>query len=119
MFKTLRSSFEGELAKLYPNLHIEITEQQVQEQKYNNCGLEMIKNLIAMCGGIRVTEEEALEAHSLLFEDSVLKQGIINTPLVIISRIGDDNKQSNSDNVIYGFAGTFAQDLLGEEVTLS
>ncbi|WP_342256968.1 tetratricopeptide repeat protein [Rickettsia endosymbiont of Aspidapion aeneum] len=115
MTKILRSSFEDELAKLYPDLHIKITEQQVQEQKYNNCGLEVIENLIAMCCGIRVTQDEALALHSLLFQDSVLKQGIIDTSLAPTLRIGEDNKQLNSDNVIYRFAETSTQYLLGEE----
>ncbi|WP_342267703.1 hypothetical protein [Candidatus Tisiphia endosymbiont of Empis tessellata] len=116
MPKTLKSSFEVGLAKLYPNLHIEITEQQVQSQKYNNCGPEVIENFIAICGGIRVTEEEALDIHSLLFEDSVLKQELIYPALVITLRNGEDNKQFNGDNVIYNLAETSTQCLLsGEE----
>jgi hypothetical protein len=68
----LRNSLASGLSKSYPNFHIEITEQQVQDQKYNNCGLEVIENFIAICGISRVSEDNALAVHSLLFEQSLL-----------------------------------------------
>ncbi|UCM85899.1 MAG: hypothetical protein LF885_01145 [Rickettsia endosymbiont of Culicoides impunctatus] len=90
--EVLKNSLENELVKLYPDLHIEITEQPVASQKYNNCGSEVIENLVTSCGIPRITEDDVLAIHSLLVED----------------------KQLNVDDTIRDTFKIFEQSLLGE-----
>ncbi|WP_425361607.1 Ulp1 family isopeptidase [Candidatus Tisiphia endosymbiont of Ceraclea dissimilis] len=92
----LKNSLENELVKLYPSLHIKIIEQPVASQKYNNCGLEVIENLVASCGIPRITEDEVVAIHSLLVED----------------------KQLNDDDTIRDTFKIFKQSLLGENLEL-
>ena len=78
MPKSLNDGLKVELAKSYPNTSIEITEKEVESQKYNNCGLEVIENLIAAVAGeaARIEQDEILEAHSILYEQHLIENAL-------------------------------------------
>jgi hypothetical protein len=77
MPESLRGGLKAELARSYPASTIEIVEKEVELQKYNNCGLEVIENLIAAVAGeaARIEQEDVLEAHSILYEQSLILEG--------------------------------------------
>ncbi len=83
----LKDNLKDGLVELYPGLHIKVIELQVAGQKYNNCGVETIENLIAMCGVPRLPEDEALVIHSLLCEDSLLDHGMGTTSMTMIKKV--------------------------------
>ena len=78
MPKSLNDGLKVELAKSYPNTSIEVTEKEVETQKYNNCGLEVIENLIASVAGeaARIEQDEVLEAHSILYEQHLIEKAL-------------------------------------------
>ncbi|MHC0448590.1 MAG: hypothetical protein ACRY3E_00600 [Candidatus Lariskella arthropodorum] len=47
---------------------------EVEEQKYSNCGSEVIENFIHFLKVQRATQEDAVPIHSLLLENSILDQ---------------------------------------------
>ncbi len=61
LFKTSRS-----------NLPIIFQQQSVEQQRYNNCGPELIENFIYYLTGNRATQEAAVYVHSLLLENALL-----------------------------------------------
>jgi tetratricopeptide (TPR) repeat protein len=62
------------LSAAYPNRRVDISETKLEHQKYNNCGLETIENLIAYVNGAErtVTQEGAMILHSVLLENALL-----------------------------------------------
>lgn len=55
----------------------------VMYQRYNNCGLEMIENIVWFLGGMRVSQEQALPLHSYLWEQKIMcKEIIVNDDIV-------------------------------------
>lgn len=59
------------LTNTYSECKVNIIETEVELQKYNNCGPEVIENLMQYVTGYRLSQEDALPVHTLLFEDSV------------------------------------------------
>ena len=66
----------------FRNLKISYYRIKVEQQKYNNCGAEMIENFIYFLTGKRRTQESALEHHSILYERHLL-DNIDNKELLI------------------------------------
>ena len=62
------------------DLKLEVFEVETEQQYYNNCGVEMIENIVFVLTGERVTQEKAIFLHSMLFErhlhnsNSILKK---------------------------------------------
>lgn len=50
---------------------ITITEKGVEQQKSNNCSLEVIENFMLHLTGYRLEQENALPVHAFLYEDSL------------------------------------------------
>ena len=73
---TLKECLEAELTWIYPNAGIEVTEQVVEQQVSNNCGLHVIENLIAAVIGeaARIDQEDALAVHTTLLEETLLEE---------------------------------------------
>lgn len=74
----LKEKLAGALAVAYPECQVNITETEVELQKYNNCGLEVIENFVQYLTGHRLSQEDALPVHALLFEDAVVLAGDSN-----------------------------------------
>ena len=52
---------------------VNLREIELELQKYNNCGPEVIENFIFyLTDGNRLSQEEAIVLHSLLLENSLL-----------------------------------------------
>jgi hypothetical protein len=58
-----------------PEQQINITETELELQKYNNCGPEVIENFMQYLTGHRLSQEEAVPVHALLFEDAITLAG--------------------------------------------
>ena len=78
MPKSLNEGLKAELGRSYSDLTIEIAGKEVELQKYNNCGLEVIENLIAAVAGkgARIDQEEELEFHSELYEQYLIEKAL-------------------------------------------
>ena len=78
MPKSLQESLQAELARSYPDLTVEITEKEVELQKSNNCGLQMIENLIAAVAGeeARINPKDALTTHAVLYEQQLIEEAL-------------------------------------------
>ncbi|MSO14598.1 hypothetical protein [Rickettsiales endosymbiont of Trichoplax sp. H2] len=50
---------------------------KVEQQRYNNCGPEVIENFMLCLAGTRATQESAIFLHSLLLENTLLDQEYI------------------------------------------
>ena len=61
---------------------VDFHEMPVEEQKYANCGPEVVENFILYLTGERVSQEKAIELHSKLVENSLLDLTIPNTCLL-------------------------------------
>jgi len=91
-FDPLNKSITPELKQIIINsLDSKANFQQitVEQQKYANCGAELIENFILYLTGNRVSQEKAIELHSKLVENSLLGLTINNTCLLF--------EQSNYD----------------------
>jgi Flp pilus assembly protein TadD len=64
---------------IYPNYKISFREVAVEQQRYNNCGSELIENIILYITGYRTDQESAIYLHSSLWEQSLILADI-NTP---------------------------------------
>lgn len=60
------------VSKLHPEYQVKFEILQVEEQRYNNCGPEVIENFILYLTGSRHSQEEAVKAHSQLYEQHLL-----------------------------------------------
>lgn len=58
-----------------PVLQTNITETELEPQKYSNCGPEVIENFMLYLTGQRLSQEDAVPVHALLFEDSIMLVG--------------------------------------------
>ena len=65
---------------------IVINKFQVEEQRYNNCGPEVIENFVYYLTGSRATQEAAVYLHSLLLENTLLN------PEIYKLKIEENNK---------------------------
>ncbi len=52
--------------------NLQFRQQVIEQQKYNNCGAEVIENFILYLTGKRVSQEKAIELHSKLVENELL-----------------------------------------------
>ena len=68
----LKDKFIEALAIACPKHQINITEIEIELQRYNNCGPETIENFIAYLNGNRVSQEDAVLLHSQLLENELL-----------------------------------------------
>ena len=68
----LKDSVVREFNKLSPASTIRIHHFSVEQQRYNNCGAELIENFFYYLKGSRATQEGALALISMLFENSLL-----------------------------------------------
>lgn len=68
----LKNALVIKLHTLFPNVKISFHQLQLEMQKYDNCGPELVENFIYYLTGTRTTQEAAVYLHSLLYEDSVL-----------------------------------------------
>jgi len=83
----LSSAIRRDLAVTHDNNFPVIFQQQlVEQQRYNNCGPELIENFVYYLTGTRAIQEGAICLHSLLFENSLLD------PIIYKSRIEENNK---------------------------
>ncbi len=71
----LKKVFTEFLHRTYPESQINIMETELKPQKYNNCGLEVIENFMQYLAGHRLSQEDALPIHTLLYEDSIMLSG--------------------------------------------
>ena len=51
---------------------IKFEQIRVEQQRYNNCGPEVIENFVLCLTGVRATQEAAVVLHSLLLENTLL-----------------------------------------------
>ena len=58
-----------------PSRKLSIIHESVEQQKYNNCGPEVIENFIGYLTGYRLLQEEGVAIHSILYEDSLYLAG--------------------------------------------
>jgi len=78
MPELLKTMLAKEMAAANPECNISVVEAVLEVQKYNNCGLEVIENFVSYITGNRLGQEDALIAHSMLFEDTVTLTGMEN-----------------------------------------
>ncbi|WPY00088.1 hypothetical protein Megpolyxen_02006 (plasmid) [Candidatus Megaera polyxenophila] len=89
---SLNKHIPQELKQLITHIlgsQVDFHEIPVEEQKYANCGPEVVENFILYLTGNRVSQEKAIELHSKLVENSLLDLTIPNTCLLF--------EQSNYD----------------------
>ncbi|WP_341793691.1 ankyrin repeat domain-containing protein [Rickettsia endosymbiont of Ceutorhynchus obstrictus] len=68
----LKNALTEKIATAYPNCEVILSEKVLELQKSNNCGSEVVENLVFEATGHRVDQESAIVMHSLLYEDSLL-----------------------------------------------
>jgi hypothetical protein len=72
---SLNKNIPQELKQLIANAlgsKLDFQEIPVEQQKYANCGVEVIENFILYLTGKRVSQEQAIELHSKLVENALL-----------------------------------------------
>jgi hypothetical protein len=72
MIEGLEEGIINKLEELYPSSKTSFTRIPVEQQRYNNCGPELIENFIYYLTGTRATQEAAIYLHSLLLENTLL-----------------------------------------------
>lgn len=65
-------SSPDQLVQTFSKYDLHIEQLKVEQQKYANCGPEVIENFILYLTGKRVSQEKAIELHSKLVENSLL-----------------------------------------------
>lgn len=68
----LKQKLQVVLTKSNPSSEINIAEVELVQQKYNNCGPEVIENFMLYLTGDRVPQEQAVVFHSQLLENELL-----------------------------------------------
>jgi hypothetical protein len=71
----LKKMLAETLAMANPEQRINITETELEPQKYNNCGPEVIENFMQYLTNHRLSQEDAVPVHALLYEDSIMLVG--------------------------------------------
>ncbi len=72
---------------LFPNLEIFFDKLQLEIQKYDNCGPEVVENFMYYLTGIRATQETTIYLHSILYENSLLDPEISSAQIAENNRI--------------------------------
>ena len=80
----LNKSIPQELLKIIQNIlpNSQYKQIVVEQQKYANCGPDVIENFILYLTGNRVPQEKAIEFHSKLLENSLLDLSVPNDYLL-------------------------------------
>ncbi len=71
----LRENLLEAMILAFPQYQIDMIEAELEPQKYNNCGLEVIENFMEYLTGYRLSQDDALSIHSLLYQDSIMLAG--------------------------------------------
>ena len=75
--KVLEETLLSELKKqITTDYLIKFSQSIVKQQKYNNCGPELIENIAKHLTGHRVSQEEAIYLHSIIYEFSLTNKKI-------------------------------------------
>jgi hypothetical protein len=82
----LITSLLGLLQQSHPEFYIAFKQIPVEQQRYTNCGPEVIENFIYYLTGARATQEAAVYVHSLLLENTLLD------PMEYVLKISKNNK---------------------------
>ncbi len=72
VIKGLEANFISQLQELFVGYQILFTQISVEQQRYNNCGPELVENFMYYLIGTRANQEAAPYLHSLLYENSLL-----------------------------------------------
>ncbi|WP_341760877.1 DnaJ domain-containing protein [Candidatus Tisiphia endosymbiont of Thecophora atra] len=71
----LKVQLTHQMSTTYPGYRVNLVETELEPQKYNNCGPEVIENLLSyLTHGDRLPQECAVLGHSLLLEDLLLME---------------------------------------------
>ena len=71
----LKEQLITQISKNYPEHTIQLIQPEVEPQRYNNCGPELIENLTSLLLGVgtrTTSQEDAIAIHSALWENSLL-----------------------------------------------
>ena len=88
----LQTLFTYHLQELLPYLHVSFKQISVEQQKYNNCGLELIENFVYFLSEKRADQEIAPYLHSELYVQNLIIEyyeqnsrdiGTTNIPLYV------------------------------------
>ena len=74
------------LQELLPESFIAVRRIPLEQQRYNNCGPELVENFIYYLTSSRATQEAAIYVHSLLLENTLLD------PVEYVLKISENNK---------------------------
>ena len=88
------------LMALLASVGISLKQIQVEHQKYNNCGPEMIENFIWYLTGYRADQQNAVAIHSTIFEEEILQEAKAHKAHVQLQRINVLMKSLNYQNAI-------------------
>jgi ankyrin repeat protein len=72
----LSDTFVQMLQQTYPSLNIIFDELELEHQRYNNCGSEVIENFMLYLTGARIDQESAVAVHSSLLEAYLMGEEI-------------------------------------------
>jgi tetratricopeptide (TPR) repeat protein len=74
--KGLAKAITGQLESSNPSLSISFEQTAVKQQSYNNCGPELIENIALHLTGVRVSQEESMQLHSLLYASYLTNENL-------------------------------------------
>ena len=76
--KPISITLDKDLDKVCSNngYSILIEQKKVQQQKFNNCGPEVIEDFIDYLSGERISQEDTVPYHSKLLENELLAEGV-------------------------------------------
>ena len=83
----LKNALKIKLLILFPSLKISFNQVQLEMQKYDNCGPEVIENFVYYLTGIRATQETAIYLHSVLYENLLLDSKVSSAQIATNNRI--------------------------------
>ena len=97
-------NLKEQLTKYFQNSYKEvvITEGEVDKQKYNNCGPEVIENFIKFLGKERLPQDESVFHHSLILEQYLLNFNLesFDSTLLEPFQVPSLDKQSAINNLL-------------------
>ena len=96
--------------EIHPNSRIDFRQVSNEQQRYNNCGPELIENIALYLTGLRVEQEDAIYLHSALWEHELIWDEIKATKEVTkksavdkkaLSQVYKGNGESNRNPLSY------------------
>ncbi len=73
--EALKDGLKKGLQATYPDYQLQFNQLAMEQQKYNNCGPELIENFVQYLTGSRVKQEEAVYLHNFLsLQDLLLRE---------------------------------------------